>query len=194
MGFGSLHIICECISLVQSIRILMNRIFSCRVRPIQGTGHFLVDGFILLSLFFTSCLPHGVAFDFQGAQNIFICYVQIYLGVGIFCCFRSQFVGEFVTWDTDIEWNLHEFDGFVNCENYVLDVSGEVALGIVFVIEVTVLMESLRMKTFSWFVECELDMASNIAKMSAMYMLEKEVSIQRVLFSMYVVTMANRFH
>lgn len=46
-----------------------------------------------------------------------------------------------------------------------------------FAIEVTALMESLRMRTFSWFIESEKDIASNIAKVSVVYMLKKEASV-----------------
>jgi len=53
-------------------------------------------------------------------------------------------------------------------------------------IEVTALMESLKMRALSWFEESALNIASSMAKVSAVYMLEKGSSLWRLFPSVWV--------
>lgn len=64
LSLDCLHISWDCVSLVCPIRILVTMVSSCCVRLISWSSHFLVDGFICLSLlfllpslFFSSFLP-----------------------------------------------------------------------------------------------------------------------------------------
>jgi len=55
------------------------------------------------------------------------------------------------------------------------------------VIEVIPLKKSLNMRTLLWFVESQIVIASSIAKVSLVYMLEKGGMLWRLLSSVYVI-------